>query len=200
LSDALAFVSAVLIFFVYGSYFRQTVRGTSTPNPVTWLIWLSVMTINVFTYFTVVGGDVMKTLVAALAAPFLFLIFTYSLFRGKFTRLSRMDIVCLLLAIAVGVFWRTTGDDITTNIMLQLIILISFIPTISGLLRGKAREKPLPWNVAVVTYAFLALSILTDPDPAKRNWVAFMYPVLNGILGNGIVAILAHMQRSQKPG
>ena len=193
MSNLFSIISTILVFIVYITYFKQTLIGKSTPNPATWIIWLTVMIMNIFTYFTVVGGDYIKTMVPVTTTSFALLIFLYALFWGKFTKLSITECVCLILAIVVGMFWKVTHDDIITNLLLQVILAISFYPTIQRLLEKKSKEGPIPWALGVCAYIFLILSLCTGEE--KQKWYAYAYPFVNGVLGNGSVAFIAFRQR-----
>ena len=193
-SDVFSTISSLMMVAVMPFYLRQVIQGTSTPNPATWFIWVIMTIMNTFTYYYVVKGDIPKFLITAIVALGVNSIFVYSIFKGKFTKPGKVEIICFMFVFVVGVFWQTTGNDIATNLLLQGIFVISFIPTISGLLKHKAREKPLPWNLATISYAFLALAIISDWG--SGGWVALIHPVVIGVLGNGSVGFLAYKQKS----
>ena len=114
--------------------------------------------------------------------------------KGEFVKLGRLDYVVILMVVIIGVFWQTTGDPITANLLLQLILLISFYPTVRGLLRRELREKPLPWNLAVISYVLLISAILIDWKSGA--WLELIHPIVNGIIGNGSVALIANIQKT----
>lgn len=193
ISDICSILSNLIIIVVFAFYFKQVVGGTSTPNPATWFIWFVVTIMNAITYYHTVGEDIFKFMITAIVACNVSLIFAYSIWRGKLTKLGKIDGTCLFLAISVGVFWQTTGNNVITNLLLQVILMISFFPTISGLLWGDGREKAPPWLLATVAYTFLALAIITDWKGG--GWLALIHPVVVGILGNGSVGLLALKQK-----
>ena len=195
MSDFFSTLSCITMIAALSFYFRQVVVGASTPNPTTWFTTMVVGIMNTVTYFHVVGGDVQKFLMTAIVACGASLIFLYSLRKGKLTRLGGVDRMCLVSAFVVGVFWQTTGNDIATNLLLQVIMLISIIPTLSGLLFGKAREKPLAWVLSALAHLFLALAVVTDWNDG--SWVSMVYPVVNGFFGRGSVAFLAYIQKGR---
>lgn len=196
MSNIFSVFSCAIMATAAFTYFRQVLKGKSTPNPATWLIWAVVAIMNATTYHTVVEGDNLKFLMTAISAFGITLIFFYSFFKGKFTKPGEVEIICLLMAFTIGIFWRTTKNDIATNLLLQAILLISFYPTIRGLWKHGAREKHLPWSLSVIAYTFLALSIITDWD--KGGWVALAHPILNGVIGNGGVVFFTYKQKQHQ--
>ncbi len=190
MSDAFLALANLLMVATVTIYFRGVVKGTTTPNTATWLISAVVMTMNTITYLTVVDGDLKKAAIGAVVNLGILAIFGYSLFKGKFANLGRLDAVMLALACLIGTVWRNTGNAIIANLALQAVLFISFIPTVVGLLRGELRDNILPWSLAVIAYTFQILAILTAK--ADWTWPEIVYPILNGIMGNGsvIAAIL----------
>ncbi|PIR86659.1 MAG: hypothetical protein COU11_04070 [Candidatus Harrisonbacteria bacterium CG10_big_fil_rev_8_21_14_0_10_49_15] len=195
MSDALAYTAAVGLAVCIISYFCQVLRGDSTPNTTTWLIWSVVMTINSLTYIEVAGS--IKALSSLTTNAGIIAIFIYSLLKGKFTKVSRTDVACLALASMVGAVWQITDSAKIATVALQIVFVISFWPTINGLLKRRAREHPLNWDIAVVAYACLIASILLDWQ--GQHWTAIAFPLVNGIIGNGSVAVLAHLQLRKPP-
>ncbi len=183
LSSALACASMLL-------YVRQLLRGDSIPNPATWSIWLIIGVINAVTYFTVVNGSLLRSLTLIIVTTGILFVTFYSLFRGKFVPLGRIDLASLALAIGVGALWLTTGDAAVSNLLLQSVYVVSFVPTVVDLRRGRIREQPLPWALAVGAYALMIVSVLLSWG--EGSWIALAHPVLNGILGNGAIAWLAY--------
>ncbi len=191
LSKLFFIIGNLLILVTLVTYFKQVRDGESEPNPATWSLWLVIGLINLVTYFLVVEGSVWKSLYVILATAGLSVIFLYSFAKGRFQKLALTDKVCLVLAIAVCVVWKTTGSAVIANVSLQAAYIISFIPTIRALLMETAREKPLPWFLATFSYVFSIAGILSSQT---YSWPELAYPVVNGILGNGFVAILALFQ------
>lgn len=193
MTEAFSLIANLLIIVVMATYLHKVVSGTTTPNTATWLIWLVVMTINTLTYYQVVGGNLKEVGISALATAGIIAIFVYSLFRGKFSRIGAIDGVVLALAIVIGAIWQTTGDAVLANLALQVVLLISFIPTAHGLVTGILRDHPLPWVIAVLSYCFQVLTVLSGAE--GWTWPELAFPILNGIIGNGSVLCIIVWKR-----
>lgn len=187
-------LSSIMVIAVMVLYFRQTVKGSSTPNPATWFIWAVVGTMNLVTYYSVVRGNILEWIMTPCGTLGMLTIFTYALFKGKFGKIGVIEIACVILAIIVGIVWKTCGP-VVANISLQIIFAISFIPTASGLIKGHLREQPWPWALASASYMFQIFTVLCNFT--GEDWTKLVYPIVNGVFGNGsiLVIILALKKR-----
>ncbi len=186
-------IASLFNIFSGATYFKQVLKNESTPNPATWLIWFVATILNTATYFIIVNGSIWVSLSSIVLAIEIFAIFVLTLFKGKFTRLGKIEIASLLIAFAVGIFWKLTGDAIISNILLQVIFIISFYPTIHGLMFNNAFEKSTPWFLAVVAYGLQIAVVLLNP----LSLVALTFPIVN-LVGNGSIGLLAIYKRRQK--
>ncbi len=187
LSQIFGTLSGVFALVAYAMYFRQMAKGDSTPNPVSWLIFFLASVINSFTYFSVVQSNIWQSLFVIVITACLFAVLVYSLFKGKFTKIHPLEIATFVLAILVGIYWQMSDNARIANLALQAIYVIGYIPTYVGLIKGYAKENHASWAVAVVAYIFATFSLVAN-FPA--DWIAFVSPILNGIIGNGIVIYL----------
>lgn len=174
-----------------GTYLVQVVKGKSVPNPATWLIWVIVTIINMFTYFFVVKGSVWLSLSSIVLACGILFIFAFSLLKGKFSKLGKLEITCLALSFVIGLFWRLSGNSIVSNIAIQSIFLISFYPTLIALLNMQTKEKPLAWFFASTSYALQIILVLTSSAPLY----GLIFPIVN-LIGNGTIGIVALRQNT----
>lgn len=198
LSNIFGGIAGVTALVAYGYYFKQAVRGQSTPNPSTWLIWFIAGVINTFTYFAVVDGNIWQSLFVIVVTFSVLVILVYALFKGKFTKIKSLEIAIFLMALSIGIFWQITANDRISNLLLQSIYVISYIPTVTGLIRGSGKEHYASWLTAVISYTFATLALITN-NPG--DWIAFVSPVVNGILGNGLVVLLILKQnRARREG
>jgi hypothetical protein len=188
--SSVANVAMVVVYFIY---FRGMVYGPTRPNPATWIIWVGANAVNAFSYRAVVGD------ISAAVLPYIVLLLSigisvYAFTRGKFSRLEPLEVGALVVALAVGVLWRVTGDARFANLSIQVVYAISYVPLVVRFVRGTAREDPAPWIIAVIAFVFMVVSIFVS---GNRDPAAFVYPIVNGILGNGTIVVLAIRERSK---
>lgn len=195
LSNIFGVIAGVTALIAYGYYFKQAVRGQSTPNPSTWLIWFIAGVINTFTYFVVVGGNIWQSLFVIAVSFSVLIILVYALYKGRFTKIKSLEIIIFLIALGIGIFWQITANDRISNLLLQGIYVISYIPTVTGLIKGSGKEHYVSWLTAVISYTFATLSLIVN-NPG--DWIAFVSPVVNGILGNGLIVLLILQQNRKR--
>lgn len=188
-TDFLSLAGSVFALLSMGSYVVLLLRGATTPNPASWIIWLVIGVINTVTYLSTVEGDWSRAGVLIIVTTGILLVTVYSLVRGRFSRLGRLEISVLALALAVGTFWQMTGNAILANLVLQMVYVISFVPTVIGLRNGSIKEHPGPWALSVFAYVAMIASVFVNWE--TNHWVALAHPILNGLLGNGMVVFYA---------
>lgn len=187
LSQIFGALSGVFALISYGIYFRQIAKGQSTPNPASWLIFFFASIINSFTYFSVVESNIWQSLFVFVVTICLFGVVVYTSIKGSFTRVKALEVMVFISAILIGVFWQLSDNARIANLVLQIIYVVSYIPTFVGVANGTAKENHVAWAVAVVAYLFATFSLVAN-FPA--DWIAFVSPILNGIICNGIVVLL----------
>jgi small basic protein len=168
--------------------------GASTPHPVTWITWVAVSFINLITYYTIVSDSPWKISTAIVGFVSMSIICGYSFFLKSNPKISNFDKIIIVLTIAIGVMWQTTNNDRLANILVQIIFAISYLPTIKGLISGKVKEKPFPWWLAVSSYSLQIIAILIA---FNGDFLQLLFPIVNGILGNGSVAVLSTIKNKQ---
>jgi hypothetical protein len=188
-------MASITLIPVYIVYFKQVTREESKPNPATWIIWSVVTLINTFIYEDLTQSLV-KSAIAITAFALMTSMMIYCLLKGKFQplkRLEKLSLVSLFAALAIGIYWRQGGEIKTANVVIQIALLLSFIPTIANQIsywkkEEKLTEKHTPWTLGALAYTFQIIGLLINFD---GRWEALLYPFLNGIVGNGSVAIIA---------
>lgn len=181
------FLANLFLIATVTLYFRNVLKAGVTPNPITFFVRSVVATMNCFSYLAVVQYDYFKLSITVVSAAGLVIIFVFALFRGSLTKLRTVDVVCGSATLIIGVIWKTTGDPILANLLLQIIMLFAFYPAISGILAGAAREKALPWILATLCYAFMIVAIVADWN--ANGWYALVHPIVSGVIGNGSLAL-----------
>jgi hypothetical protein len=162
------------------------------PNPTSLSIWVIVGSMNTWMFWEI-SRDFYSTLTLFTATAVTTITFFYSLFKKKFPRPSMTDLMLLVLAFTIGIGWQTSGNSNIGNALLQLVYIVSFTALVLGLKEKHNKETIDPWVTSFFACLFLtAKTILTY----NGNIFVFSYPLITGVLGNGLVAILVY--RSNK--
>jgi cation transport ATPase len=188
LSSFFGVLSALTLLLAYWFYIKQTQKGQSTPNPSSWGIWLLVGMINCITYFYIVSS-IWESFLAFAYTFCVAIVFIYALKKGKFSKITNLEIIIFILTLIIIIFWRVTANNSIANLLLQVIYVLAYIPTIGGLLKGYSKEYPLSWTTSVIAYGFSIISIALN---FNGNWVSIVFPLINGVLGNGLVVVLIY--------
>ncbi|MEK7583228.1 MAG: hypothetical protein AAB483_02390 [Patescibacteria group bacterium] len=191
LSEILSIIASLFNVACLAIYFRQLRKNQSIPNPATWLIWVVFTIMNFVSYFLVTDKNLWissLSLVNGIGNMFLFL---YSLTQRKFAALGVTEIISLLIAAGIGIYWKISGNAIVANVALQSILVISYYPTYAGLIKSTLRERPLSWIFSVIGYAILMIAVLLEKGSITK--FALVFPILNVIL-NSLVVFLAFRQ------
>lgn len=184
-----------MIIAVMAIYIKQIAKGTSVPNPATWLIMSVVGLINAITYGITIQWDLWPTLIGFAPGIGIVITFLFSYLRGKFAPLRTREKVIIGIAGISIVVWKTIGADFG-NVIAQVIFLTAFWPTLMQVLDGR-KEKSLPWDLAFIAYTLMAidLAIQKKPDIFSREAAIFAYP-LSRIVMNGTIAIACRFRRT----
>ncbi len=186
----LGIVAGFLHLVAFGIYNIQMIKGKSVPNPATWFLWLFVSTLNCITYFFA-SEDWVKTILPAASSAACIVTFSFALFRGKFSRLKLWHWPVLMVGVVSIVVWWKFKDASFANLIMQFSILISFIPTISGVWQEPKTEQGLPWFIWSFAY-ILGISVVILRW-REGHWIDLVYP-FNCLILHGLVGLLALRQ------
>lgn len=188
--ETLSIIAAIINALSQVQYIVYLVRKKIVLNKVTWGISAVVMCLQASTYYEIVrsGNPWLASASIVVAVSFIF-IFLYSFLRGRYAKLTVVDLISLFVGLVTILIWKGTGNPVIAHLFLQSAIVVSFLPTIVGLLQGRLREKPWPWFVGVISYAFVICAVYLQSG--VTNWVAFVYPVVVGVVINGFTGLLA---------
>ncbi|MFC1687106.1 hypothetical protein ACFL0L_00820 [Patescibacteria group bacterium] len=195
ISSIFGFLAGITALVAYGLYFKQAFKNQSTPNPATWSIWFFIGIINTVTFFSVTNNNIWQSFIVIAVTFSLFIVVLYAFLRGKFSKITKIEIVVFVLALAIGIFWQITSNDRMSNLLLQGIYVISYIPTVTGIITGRVKEHQAAWATVVIAYSFSTLALVFG---TQIDWVAFVHPIVNGLLGNGVIVALILLKKSGK--
>ncbi len=125
--------SALAIYGNYG-YLKDVINHKVKPHPYTWFIW-GIVSMVVF-FGQLQKGAGIGVIPTFFAEIFIILIFFFSLKNG-FKNIKKTDHYFLLLAIFGLVPWYLTGDPTLSVVIVVIIDVIAFMPTVI-----KTWEKP----------------------------------------------------------
>jgi hypothetical protein len=192
LAIALGIVAGAMHVVAYLVYNKQMLRGESSPNAATWTMWSFISTLNAATYLFM-SEDIVKAILPVASTVACLGTFTYSIIKGKLSRLDRIDSIALGLGIIAALAWFYYKSPTISNMLLQIPIAISFVPTWRGVIRNPKVERALPWIIWSSAYIVNITAVILRWKGQPQDLV---YPI-NCLFLHGGVGLLTF--RKSKP-
>ena len=128
----------------------------------------------------------MKSILPTANAFMTLLIFACAIKTGSFRNLNNVDISCFFIGVIASVIWWITKSLNITQILLQVSILIGFIPTWKNVYTTPDSELLISWLLWTLCFLFHFIAI-------KKTWsgkyIELLYPT-NMFFCHGIVLIM----------
>ncbi len=151
ISWILGIISALLHGVGYVVYNRQTKRGDSKPNAVSWFIWALMAGLNAASFTGVTDiPHALQYMVGTFAALATFFL---ALRWHRFDWPEPIELAVLVLCLVCMGTWYVFKDASFANATLLAPFLISFWPTFRGVRNDPGRERPFAWNIWSVAFA-----------------------------------------------
>ncbi len=193
LSKVILVVASLILLSAPVVMITKIHRGHVTLNRVTFGVRSGVSIMNLITYFLGTQSDYFKSAIMFTSALSLSTIFGYSFFRGK-AKLQWYDVWALVIVVVVVIKWKSSGDAMVANLWLQTALLLSFVPSIWGVINGVLKDQPLGWFLATIAYALMTIGLLLSAD---ARWQEFINPLCVGFVGNGALALVIVLKNRQ---
>jgi hypothetical protein len=153
-------VASVLAVIGNISYFKDVLKGKIIPHPYTWFIW-SIVSMTTFFGGLAKGAGlgVLPTGIAEVFTLFIFLFSIQYLFNGKAGHIRRIDNYFLAFALLGLIPWAITHDPTISVVIMVLIDLIAFIPTLRKTWVKPNTEKPMLYSMNVSRHILTLFSL-----------------------------------------
>lgn len=187
--EVLALVSIALTCIAFVPYLRGIYCGTIRPHLFTWLIWTVITGLVAYIQWTEAAGPGAWATLAVTLGCFVSLL--ASLVRGEKSRTS-FDWLCLILAAIAMPLWWFSGTPLYSVILLTLIELLGFGPTLRKTLLDPYSESVIYFALNILKYLFAALAL--------ESWTleTALYPVATGVMAFAFTVLMI-ICRSLKP-
>lgn len=190
ISIFVSILAGILQLVGYWIYNQGIWRGEIKPNSATWFLWALGSGIATCSYVSISNDWVKNILPIACAiaciGTFLFSLVLFTCKKATMESPDKYDWLIIFLDVMVVVFWMATGMKEEAHLLLQLDLILSFIPIIKHTFTNPEDEKPIPWIFWCTAYVFMILSIAMRFE----DWLDFVYPITYLVLCLAIVLIL----------
>jgi hypothetical protein len=177
----------ILAFAIYN---KQMLRGTSYPNSATWTLWTFLTVLNVSSYF-VMGGDLVKSILPIASSVACVLTFLFAIYKGKLSKVDPWDGLALGIGIVAGLVWWYYKSATYANLILQISIAVSFVPTYRGVWKDPRKEKALPWYIWSSAYV---LSVIVIILRWQNQYQDLAYPI-NCLVLHAVVGLMTNRNK-----
>ena len=188
-----AILGALVILTGNAAYARDTVRGRTQPNRVTWMLWaLAPMIAFAAEVAQGVGLNAVLTLAVGLG-PLTVVVASF-LDPKAYARITPFDAGCGVLSLVALVAWAATGRG---NVAIALSVLADFlaaIPTIRKAYRYPHTEHAAAFLAGVAGGAITLLTI----DRSDWGFASLAFPIYI-LLDSGLIACLILLPRPARP-
>jgi hypothetical protein len=182
----MAIIAGAMHVIAFAIYNWQMLKGKSTPNTVTWTLWVFLTVMNVFSYLDM-SGNLVKSILPVASSAACVATFLFVLSKKKFEKFEDWeDYAALVTGLIAGFVWWYFHSSEYANYVLQIAITISFYPTIKGVKRNPKKEKGLPWYIWSGGYVFMIVAVCFNWNGQYKELV---YPV-NCLWLHAVVGIL----------
>lgn len=174
-------------------YVFSIINGRATPTKSTWLIFTTATGLNIVSFlsakFDLVSGaygiaDFVNCLLIVLIT------FIYSREHIVFKKFEKYYLIGVAGCIC---FWLVTGSPFGTNLLVQTLIAIGYIPTIHNIfLAKKSLESKLSWYIWTVSSL-----ISIYPPLANKNILAIIYSCRSTLMCLAILLLTYKFQKKK---
>lgn len=142
--ETIGIVAGVLALAGYIPYIYTIFTGATKPNKATWIIWTIVGGLLAFSYLAEGDQNAIWLPLGYFIGPLLVAILS---FKYGYSEWSRLDIICLVMALISIVPWLLSKDATITLLINVLIDSTGAIPTIVKTYREPDTEDFTAWTI-----------------------------------------------------
>ena len=186
MKETAGIVTIILSLVGYIPYLRDVVKGKTKPHAFSWLIWLIItLIVGIAQLSAGAGWGALHNITTGLAC----VVILYYALRMKDKDITRSDVVSLVLALASIPLWVITKNPLWSVVLLTLIDMFAFWPTLRKAWRKPYSETMSSYVVAGTKY-FIALFALN-----KYIFATLLYPVVLVFANSMLVALMLYKRK-----
>lgn len=160
MKETFAICATILAIIGNTSYLRDVFKEKIQPHPYTWFVW-SIVSMTTF-FGGLAKGAGIGALPTGVAEGFTVIIFLFSLkylFLGKLGHIRMIDNYFLGICLLGLIPWFLTKDPTISVVIVVIIDIIAFIPTLRKTWIHPQTEKPLLYEMNVARHVLTLFSI-----------------------------------------
>lgn len=162
MKEFIAVVATILAFVGNISYLKDVFRSRVHPHPYTWFIWSIVSLVTFFGALQKGAG--IGALPTGVSEAFTLIIFFFSLkylFSQKVWHIRKIDHYFFVTALLGLIPWYLTKDPTISVVVVVIIDLIAFVPTLRKTWEHPNTERPLLYEMNASRHLLTLFSLQT---------------------------------------
>lgn len=158
LSENFVYVAAGIAVVANLAYLRDTLRGVSKPNRVTFFLWGVIPLIAFFAQRSSGGGLAAYFTLAIGIIPLVILAASF-VDKKAYWKITRFDMVCGAISVAALVFWLVTGQGLIALMFSILADFAACVPTIIKSYRHPETETTSTYALEMISAVIVLFTI-----------------------------------------
>jgi hypothetical protein len=180
-------VSAINIV-ILARYLFLLYRKKISPSLAMWTFFSLAVGISLFTYFAENQHNINDNI---LNVTDLILVVSVSIailiWGDTSTRFNRFDVGCLVAVLAILAFWVISKNHVITNISVQSIMVISYFPVLSRMLKQKKNTEAFSVWIMMLVAAGISLF-------ASKGWLASVYAIRAVVCTGALLLLMVRVE------
>ncbi len=157
------------------------------PNAISWAIWFLADSLNLYTYFTLVKGDMLEMIFLIICTLETLVVLSFLIHKRIASKPEIYEIILIFFIISIIPFQLITAETRISNLVLQLVYVVGFIPIILGIIQKRNNEiNYYAWGLAALGALFSVFILLSN---FHGDLLSFISPVVI-LIGDSIVFVL----------
>jgi hypothetical protein len=173
-------------------YSWLTAHDQIHPVLATWLIFCVAVTFSLMTYWSSKQHSLISNIANVSDLVTVWMVLASILLFSKEVRLhfNAVEIACLLVSGTVLVWWRFTKQHAASNIMLQIVMTVAYLPTLFQLWYAQSNTES--FGVWAVTWVGSCVALV--PAIIDRDKLAVVYALRALLLISAIIGLMIRLE------
>jgi hypothetical protein len=146
----LVFVGVFIHLLGISDYIKDTIKGKTKPNRITWLLWSIAPLIGAFASIANGFSLALIPVFSLGLAPFLVFIASFSN-KNAYWELKKLDYICGLFAVLALLLWAITNNPMTAVIFAIFSDIFAGIPTLIKIWKFPQTETLTPYTTGFIS-------------------------------------------------
>jgi hypothetical protein len=148
----------VIILTIMVRYILMLIRREIRPALAMWLFFSIAIIMSLVTYRRESGYGLLDNIMNTVDLIYVVTVsVAIILFGDKSSKFTRFDKWCLYAVLVIVMFWFFTSNHRVTNLLMQAILVIAYIPVVKRLLESKENTEPFSVWIGMLIAPSIAL-------------------------------------------